>query len=227
MQNKRMPLFAIIVLLGAAHSQAQSSVFDHPLSAQNLANFDAICAQLSSRPYTKGVFEQTRTMRRQNRPLVSGGDFIVAADVGLVWITKFPAPSVTTLGRDYMIQSVPGGTETRIEANGNDMYVSMAETISSLFTGNAEKLKQNFDNFYMEVRAANGKTWTMGLIPKDRTFRNFIQQIVLEGADGAQGAVVRSIAISERNGNSLTYAFSGQSFPAALEAHEKVYFPGL
>jgi hypothetical protein len=221
--------FTLLILLslsiGTAKLQAQNSVFDHPLSAQNLASFDAICVQLASRPFTKGVFEQTRTMRRQNRPLVSSGDFIIASDFGVVWITKLPAPSITTLGRDYMIQSVPGGTETRIDANGNDMYISMADTISSLFTGNAEKLKSSFDNHYTETRTANGKNWTIGLIPRDRTFRNYAQQIVIEGFDGEQGALIISIAIHERSGGSLTYAFSGQSFPAALEAHEKAYFP--
>jgi hypothetical protein len=219
-------LVLLTFFIGTIHLWSQTSVFDHPLSAQNNASFDAICAQLSSRPYTKGVFEQTRIIRRQ-KPLVSGGDFIVVADVGLVWITKSPAPSITTLGRDYMIQSVPGGTSTRVDAKGNDMYINMADTTSSLFTGNAEKLKTNFDNFYTETATANGKNWTIGLIPRNRAFRNFAQKIILEGFDSGQGAVIRSLAIHEKNGNSLTYAFSGQSFPAVLEAHEKAYFPDL
>jgi hypothetical protein len=226
MRNKKDLLLVIILMGGAVYLPAQSPVFDHPLSTQNLASFDAICAQLSGRPYTKGIFEQTRIIRRQ-KPLVSSGDFIVVADVGLVWITKSPVPSTTTLGRDYMIRSVPGGTSTRVDAKGNDMYISMADTIGSLFTGNAEKLKSNFDNFYAETATANGKNWTIGLIPRNRAFRNFAQQIILEGFDSGQGAVIRSIAIYEKNGNNLTYAFSEQSFPAALEAHEKAYFPDL
>jgi hypothetical protein len=224
--KKKLTLLVLLSLyFGTMQLLAQNPVFDHPLSAQNVTKFDAICAQLASRPFTKGVFEQTRIIRRQNRPLVSSGDFIIASDLGVVWITKLPAPSITTLGRDYMIQSVPGGTETRIDANGNDMYISMADTISSLFTGNAERLKLSFDNYYTETMTANGKNWIIGLIPRDRTFRNYAQQIVIDGFDGGHGALIRSIAIHERNGNSLTYAFSGQSFPAALEANEKAYFP--
>jgi hypothetical protein len=220
-----MLLILLSLFIGTVQLTAQNSVFDHPLSAQNVAGFDAICAQLSSRSFSKGVFEQTRIIRRQNRPLVSSGDFIIAADLGVVWITKLPAPSTTTFGRDYMIQSVPGGTETRNNANGNDMYISIADTVSSLYTGNAERLKSSFDNYYTETATANGKNWTIGLIPRDRTFRNYAQQIVIEGFDGGQGALILSIAIHERSGGSLTYAFSGQSFPAVLEAHEKAYFP--
>jgi hypothetical protein len=211
--------------LGGAQLWAQASVFDYPLSGQNQENFNAICAQLASRPYTRGVFEQIRTLKKQKRSLMSSGDFIVAADLGLVWITKTPVPSLTTLGRDYMIQSVPGGTSTRIDAKGNDMYISMADTISSLFTGNAQKLKSGFDNYYTETQSVDGKTWTVGLVPKERAFRNYAQRIILEGFNGAEGAVIRLIVIHEKSGDNLSYAFSQQSFPTRLETHEQAYFP--
>jgi hypothetical protein len=218
-------LISLTIFWGTAQLWAQASVFDYPLSAQNPENFNAICAQLAGRPYTKGVFEQTRTLKKQKRSLVSSGDFIVAADLGLVWITKSPVPSLTTLGRDYMIQSVPGGTSTRIDAKGNDIYINMADTISSLFTGNAQKIKSGFENYYTETQGTGGKTWTLGLVPKERTFRNYAQRIVLEGFNGAEGAVIQLIVIYERNGDSLSYAFSEQNFPAKLETHEQAYFP--
>jgi hypothetical protein len=222
MRNKLT--FFIIFFLTVTHTWAQNSVFDYPLSPQNRENFNAICAQLANRQYTKGVFEQTRTLRRQNRSLVSSGDFIVAANLGLVWITKLPVPSITTLGRDFMIQSVPGGTRTRIDARGNEMYLNMADTISSMFTGNTQRLEAGFENYYMETRSANGKVWTIGLVPRERAFRNYAQRLVLEGFDNEQGAVIRSIVIHERNGNSLTYVFSEQTFPLRLEANEQAYF---
>jgi hypothetical protein len=225
MQKLLTLLIFLTFFWGTAQLWAQVSVFDYPLSAQNSENFNAICAQLSSRPYTKGVFEQTRTLRKQKRSLVSSGDFIVAADLGLVWITKAPVPSLTTLGRDYMIQSVPGGTRTKIDAKGNDIYINMADTISSLFTGNTQKIKSGFENYYTETQGANGKTWTLGLVPKERTFRNYAQRIVLEGFNGSEGAVIRLIVIYERNGDSLSYAFSEQNFPTSLETYEQAYFP--
>jgi hypothetical protein len=224
MKNKLTLLFIGMLLLVAMYSWAQTSVFDYPLSAQNLARFDTVCAHLARRPYTKGAFVQTRTLSRQNRSLVSSGDFIIAADLGVVWITKSPVPSITALGRDYMIQSVPGGTGTRIDATGNDIFISMADTISSLFTGNAQRLKSAFDNYYLEVLTAEGNVWIVGLVPKDRTFRNYAQRIVIEGLLREQGAVIRSIVIFESSGDSLTYAFSQQYFPTALEDRERAYF---
>jgi hypothetical protein len=224
MRNKRALLLIGTFLLGAMYSWAQNSVFDYPLSAQNLARFDTVCAQLARRPYTKGVFVQTRALSRQNRSLVSSGDFIIAADLGVVWITKAPVPSITALGRDYMIQSVPGGTGTRIDAAGNDVFINMADTISSLFTGNAQRLKAAFDNYYTEVLSAGVRIWTVGLVPKDRAFRNYAQRIVIEGVASEQEAIIQSIVIYESTGDSLTYAFSGQIFPNALEDRERAYF---
>jgi hypothetical protein len=225
MQKVLTLLISLTLFWGNAQLWAQTSVFDHPLSAQSPENFNAVCAQLAARPYTRGVFEQTRTLKKQNRSLVSSGDFIVAADLGLVWITKAPVPSITILGRDYMIQSVPGGTSSKIDAKGNDMYVNMADTISSLFTGNTQRLKSGFDNYYTEVQSGDRKTWTLGLVPKEKNFRNYAQRIVLEGFNGAEGAVIQLIVIYEKSGDSLTYAFSEQIFPASLEAHEQAYFP--
>jgi hypothetical protein len=223
--QKLLTLLVLLTLFGGtAHLWAQTSVFDYPLSTQNTENFNAICAQLASRPYAKGVFEQTRTLKKQKRSLVSGGDFIIAADLGIVWITKFPVPSLTTLGRDYMIQSVPGGTRTKIDAKGNEIYLNMADTISSIFIGNAQILKSGFENYYTETQTSDGKVWTVGLVPRDRMFRNYTKQIVFEGFDDGKRALIRSIVIYEKNGDSLSYAFSDQSFPASLEAHEQAYF---
>jgi hypothetical protein len=225
MQKLLTMLILLTLFWGTAQLWAQASVFDHPLSAQNPENFNAICAQLASRPYAKGIFEQTRTLKKQKRSLVSGGDFIIAADLGVVWITKFPVPSITTLGRDYMIQSVPGGTRTRIDAKGNEIFLNMADTISSLFTGNAQRLKSGFENYYTETQTSDGKVWTVGLIPKDRVFRNYAQQIVFEGFDDGMRAVIRLVVIHEKSGDSLSYAFSEQNFPSSLETHEQAYFP--
>ena len=213
-------LFCGITLLWAQGED----VFNYPLSNQNLQTYNAICAQLAGRPFTKGAFEQTRTMKSLNRSFVSNGDFIIAADIGLVWITKSPFPSVMALGKDYIIQSVPGGTGTRIDAKGNETFVNMAETLSSLFTGNAQMLRSKFDNYFMETQSPQGKIWTLGLIPREQAVRTYARQFILQGAEGGNGVLIRSMVTHEQSGDSISYVFSGHSFPAELEAHEKAYF---
>jgi hypothetical protein len=219
------PLFVFSFFFAALHLWSQSGdVFNYPLSAKNLQSYNAICGQLATRPYTKGAFEQTRTIQRLNRSLVSKGDFIIASEAGLAWITKSPFPSVTVLGKDYVIQSAQGGTESRISAQGNQTFIIMAETLSSLFTGNAHMLQARFDNYFTETQGQGGKSWTVGLIPKEQGIRSYARQFILEGTEGTGGALIRSLVIHEQTGDSVAYVFSQHSFPAELEAHEKAYF---
>jgi hypothetical protein len=201
------------------HAQSPA-VFDHLLSGENLSRYTAICAELAARPLIKGAFEQTKTIVRLNRSLVSKGNFIIAAELGMVWDTRSPFPSTMTVGRDFLVQSLPDGTKSKIDARGNETFISLADTLSAVFTGNAAKLRQNFDNYFFE----SGNVWTIGLIPRDAAIRSFAERIILSGGTAEGGALIRSIIIYEQNGNSAAYVLSGLSFPLALDSDEKALF---
>jgi hypothetical protein len=205
--------------------RAQSpGVFDHPLSAKTLPRYTALCAELAGRPYIQGAFEQTKTIPRLGRSLVSKGNFIIAAELGMVWETRSPFPSTMAVGRDFIIQSVPGGTKSKIDARGNETFLSLADTISAIFTGNAQRLREQFDNYFLEAPA--GTLWTLGLVPREKTVRVFAERIILSGDTGGAGkpALIRSIIIHEQNGGSVSYTLSDHRFPAALKADEKALF---
>ena len=216
-------LAARIAAQTGLHAQSPA-VFDHPLSAGTIPRYTALCAELAAHPYIAGTFEQTKTIGRLNRSLTSKGNFIIAADWGMVWDTVSPFPSTMAAGRDFMVQSTPGGGKTKLEAGGNETFISIAATLSAVFTGNAAKLRQDFDNFFMESGPAGETMWTIGLIPRDRSIRSFAERIVLSGAAGKAGALINSIVISEQNGNSVTYRLSGHRFPAGLNDYEKALF---
>ncbi|GHV95877.1 hypothetical protein AGMMS50293_21970 [Spirochaetia bacterium] len=215
------------VLFSAALSNlyAQNpAVFDHPLSAETLPRYTALCAELSSHPVIKGSFEQTKTIRRLNRSLVSRGEFLIAAEHGMVWITSAPFPSTMAVGRDFIIQSVPGGSKTKLDAGGNETFLSLADTISAIFTGNVQRLREQFDNYFTESRTADGTVWTLGLAPRESAVRLFAERIILSGGAGGKSAAIRSITIYERGGDSVSYTLWDHRFPAALEADEQAYF---
>jgi hypothetical protein len=94
-----------------AYSQTlpDSAVFHFPLSAETLPRYNDVCARLAERPVMTGIFTQKKTLTRINRSLVSGGNFIFDARLGIVWETLKPFPSVMAVGTDYIIQSLPGG----------------------------------------------------------------------------------------------------------------------
>jgi hypothetical protein len=200
-------------------------VFDHPLSAETLPRYTAICEELSGRRYMTGSFTQERTIARLNRTLVSSGMFLLDSRRGMVWDTRSPFPSVLTVGRDFILQSLPDGTRSRLSAGGNELFLGIADTISSLFTGNAGKLRERFTLFFTETGTGAGQNWTMGLIPKEAAFRSFAERIVIEGeAGGTAPVLIRSIVMYDQGGGGVRYVLSAHRFPPALEAHEEALF---
>jgi hypothetical protein len=192
-----------------------SAVFDFALSAQTLPRFHEICAILARHPTVKGVFTQKKTLARLNRDLVSSGNFIIDANLGIVWETLFPFPSTMAVGRDYVVQSVPGGAKKKLEAAGNDTFLRLSETLSAVFTGDARKLLENFKNYFKET----GGAWTLGLVPRESAIRSFAAAITMSG-----DSVIRYIVVHEQNGDAIHYELSRHSFPEELTPHEKNLF---
>jgi hypothetical protein len=216
---RRFFFLVFCVLSGAAGLDAQhAAVFQHPLSAETLPRYTAVCAVLGSRPYTKGSFEQTKTIGRLNRSLISRGKFIIAAELGMVWDTQSPFPSLMAVGRDFIVQSLPGGGKTKIDAAGNETFVSLASALNAIFTGNAAALEEQFDRFFVGEKPP-GTLWTIGLRPREKAVRLFAEEITLSG-DG----LLRSIVIYERDGGSTAYALSNHLFPPELESGELSLF---
>ena len=213
---KRIFFFLGIFLLfsGFIYSQ-QRNIFLHRLGPQTEAAFLATCRRISSRPLMRGTFEQEKFISSLNRSLKSSGNFIIAARLGMVWDTVRPFPSTMTLGKDYIIQSRPGGQRTVLSAQGNETFLRIADVISSVFTGNAQGLTDNFEVYYLE----RNSSWELGLIPLDRAINAFAGIITMNG-----DTVIRSIHIIEQNNDTITYILSNHNFPEALNTHENEFF---
>ncbi|MCL2243184.1 MAG: outer membrane lipoprotein carrier protein LolA [Treponema sp.] len=213
---KKSLIVLCIFLIPAAFVQAQNEeVFRHPLSAQNTSAFRATCASLAGHQIIRGRFEQEKILSRLNRSLKSSGSFIIAVGSGMVWDTLSPFPSTLVLGADYLIQSRPGGQKTVLSAQGNEVFLSMADVISAVFSGNARGLENNFNIYYHSVSGS----WEMGLIPVDRAINSFAQRIIMKG-----DSVIKSIQITEQSGDSTIYIMSNHNFPEALNANERAVF---
>ena len=213
--KKTVIVFVLIIFLSVMAQAQNEEVFRHPLTAQTIPAFRAACASLARHPNTRGRFEQEKILSRLNRSLKSSGNFIIAVGSGMVWDTVSPFPSTLVLGADYLIQSRPGGQKTVLSAQGNEVFLSMAEVISAVFSGNARGLENNFNIFYYTV----SNSWEMGLIPQDRAINSFAQRIIMKG-----DSVIKSIQITEQSGDSTIYILSNHNFPEALNADERALF---
>jgi hypothetical protein len=192
-----------------------SEIFRFPLGPETRGSFIAACAKLAEHPVTRGKFEQTKTISRLNRSLVSRGNFIIAADMGMVWETLSPFPSTMAVGRDFIIQSVPSGPRTKITARGNETFLRLSETIGAVFSGSSQKLLDNFEIFFKQ----SGSSWTLGLLPSEKSIRSFADRVILSG-----DSAIRSINLYEQNGDSIRYVLSGHVFSEALSPDEKALF---
>jgi hypothetical protein len=217
MRGRRfVPALALGIICALAPLQAQTldAVFQHPLSAAALPRFHEVCGVLSSHPIIKGTFAQRKTIKRLDRFLDSSGNFIIDSRRGMVWETLKPYPSTMAVGRDYLVQSSPGGARTALSAAGNEVFLRLAAVISAVFSGDAQLLLDNFDNFFIDSGG-----WTLGLIPAENAVRSFAERIVLEG-----DTVIRRITLFEQSGDTILYELSGHTFPGALSPDEAAFF---
>ena len=201
--------------MGMADAGENADVFNHPLRAQTEGAFSATCLRLAEHPFIRGNFEQEKSLSRLNRSLKSSGNYIIAAEQGMVWDTVSPFPSTLVLGRDFLIQSRPGGQKNVLSAQGNETFLRLADAISTVFSGNAQGLMDNFRVHYFGSAAS----WELGLIPLDKAVNSFAQRIVMKG-----GEVIRSIEIEEQNGDSIKYIMSNHNFPTELNDNEQALF---
>jgi len=210
---------AVLVLFlcasGIWAQNSQEEIFSRPLEPQTMDAFKTTCSRISEHIFVRGNFEQEKIIGRLKRSLKSSGNFIIAIGLGMVWDTVKPFPSTLTLGKDYIIQSRPGGQKTVLNAQGNETFLSMAEVISAIFSGNSQELMDNFNVYYYGSTAS----WEMGLTPKNNAIGSFAEKIIMKG-----DAAIKSIMIYEQNGDTVKYILSNHSYPAELNANEKFLF---
>jgi len=205
----------------------QEEIFRHPLEPQTMDAFKTTCSRLAEHPVVQGTFEQEKKLNNLNRSLKSSGNFIIAAGWGMVWDTVKPFPSTLTLGKDYLIQSRPGGQKTVLSAQGNETFLRMAEVIGAVFSGNSQGLLDNFKVYYS---GGGDDTWEMGLSPLNSAIGSFAEKIIMKGGGAPTGGAptgtttIKSILIYEQNGDTIQYILSNYRYPAELNVHEKALF---
>jgi hypothetical protein len=126
-----------------------------------------------------------------------------------------PFPSILVLGKNYMAQSRPGGQKTFLSSQGNETFTRLAEVISSVFSGNAKELLDNFVIFYQGSAAG----WELGLIPLDKAIGSFAERMLIKGDSN-----IKYIQIFEQSGDTVKYFLSNHNHPAELNVNEKTLF---
>ena len=194
---------------------AEEDVFRYPLSPATRDAFNTTCINLADKPVTRGNFVQEKFLSRFNRSLDSSGNFLIAGERGMIWETLMPFPSTMIMGRDFIMQSRPDGRYSILGAQGNETFTQMAVVISSVFSGQVQRLMENFHVYF----TGSVSNWSMGLVPRNSIFASFASRITMSG-----GSVIRSIRLFESNGDIVTYTLLNHSFPQGLSVNEEALF---
>ena len=205
----------ICFFFAISYMWAEEDVFRYPLAPQTMIAFNAVCTNLAEKPIVKGNFVQEKFLERFDRSLISSGNFLIAVKQGMVWETLKPFPSTMILGNDFIIQSRPDGRKSVLSAQGNETFTQMADVISSVFSGQIQRLLENFEVYF----SGSVSNWNMGLLPRDSVFASFVVKIAMSG-----DAAIRSIRMFEENGDVTTYTLSNPGYPSVLNDHEKDFF---
>ena len=185
------------------------------LSAQT-QTLESVCKNLAAHPNTTGDFTQIKTLQTNGRKLTSTGKFIFSQQ-GILWQTEKPFPSSLILTKDAMVQIAANGKKSVMSGKDNQIFANISETLSSVFSGNVDTLKKNFE---CELIQEADSSWKILLTPKDSTIASVMKSMVLAGT----GADLSSLEMAETSENTIRYEFKNQKYPEELSADEKQIF---
>lgn len=206
---------ALPTLWGSALAAGSASdVFKKPLTEASKPALQQSLSVLTASPLTMGDFKQTRTIKKMNREFVSTGSFAIDREAGIVWDTKKPFPSFLWVGDNSIVQwDVARDTKKTMSAKDNPVFAEFSGTIQSVFSGKFDELARNFDIFFVA-----GESFSVGLVPKEKTVARVIASIVLSGR-----TELEKVTIVDGEGNQVVYDFSAQAHFKDLDSVEGAF----
>ena len=168
---------------------------------------DEVCAFLTERKATTGDFAQEKTAKALKRPLKSSGTFRID-EAGIEWRTVKPFKSVMKVEKTKITQIGADGKENIIEAGSNQVFQSVAQMMSAVFSGDKSALE---DAFFVDF-ADEGESCTLSMKPKDKTIQSAISSIDMR-VDCVKKEM-RSVLVTQANGDTILYTFSNQLHPS-------------
>ena len=167
--------------------------------------------RISAHPVTKGEFTQEQYIKVANRSLISRGNFVMAADKGVIFEIAEPFPSSMVVTEDKLVQTLSGNVVAVMDGKENAMFKNIAKIIHSVFSNDVQVLKDNF-----QVSVTGGPKDVVELVPKDPLLSMMFLKITL-----AVGDSIDSVSVIEAGGNWVNYNFNNKSFPEKLTSDEE------
>lgn len=157
-------------------------------------------ARLADAPTLRGEFEQTRTLKGFNNPLVSRGDFLLARPRTLLWRTSQPFAFTLLVTRARLLsRGADGTTNAEIDTRTEPGLRVISNLIFALVAGDLRKLARHFR---IDGELLDAHAWRLVLTPIDAPLA---EQFVKLGLDGDR--YVREVRLEERGGDRTLIRF--------------------
>ena len=191
-------------------------LFSQPADSQkDEEGFARVCQAISSKKITKGDFRQLKFIHRLKREMLSNGVFVISSDDGILWQTQKPYFSTMAMTKSAIIQTSVKGKKSVISAESNAAFDQFSKVLSSVFTGNAGVLTENFEVEFI----GSTDNWSINLIPKNSSVRKVVEEIEMVGRIS-----IDLMTIHEPNGDYIRYEFLTHVYPDSLTEEEKALF---
>lgn len=173
--------------------------------------------RLVNEPVVRGAFEQRKTVKGFRNPLVSGGEFVVARQRGVLWRTQQPFASSLVVTRDKVIARQADGTVARrLSANEEPAVRTLSETLFAVMSADLSLLAQRFD---IDGELVGTDGWKLVLAPRDAALARWVQRVELEG-----DRFLRVVRMQEASGDQTQIRMSRHATSAALATDEEAQF---
>jgi hypothetical protein len=169
---------------------------------------------------TSGDFILEKKSEKLKRPLKSFGKFVFSQE-GILWKTEKPFPSVMAITTTYIIQTKIDGSKVVTDGSSNEVFKSVAQTISSLFSGNINSL-ENF--FLINDFSYQNNEWKVSLKPKDKNIESTLNNVVIGGVFKEKKASMDFIQIMQNKTDITTYNLLNQIYKQELNDEELAFF---
>ena len=156
----------------------------------------------------------------QDRITIVPASEIIATDEPPVNAIRRKKDSSIVVGMTSIVQTMPDGSKNVIDASSNQIFGSIATTLSSIFSGNIVGLQSNFDVSF----SMNGNVWTAELLPKDEAVLMILKKLTVSGTYSPTFAEMDKIVMEESSGDTIAYTFTNKNYPKELTADEKSIF---
>lgn len=136
-----------------------------------------ILKEIQKSPQIQSKYTQKKSLQSLKRPITTSGDFSFSLKQGVLWKQTKPFPLTIGITPNSLYQVNPDGSQFQLEADKVPFLSQISGIFISLFQGDAQKIFENFDVFFL----GDSQNWQLGLIPKNILIQKFFQKITIHG----------------------------------------------